>query len=153
MPRTPGERWSAAERIEAKLCPPAWAASRSRENRIAAAPTWVITAYHSAALRVAWLRRWSTSTSSSEVRAMSSHSTRKVATLPAAGTSSMVVTNSGRTTETVRVESPWLAYPIQYSVAAAATTAVTMTKTAPSGSRTMSTPVIGRIWVECSTMG
>ena len=45
----------------------------------------------------------------SDANAMSSHSTRNVATLPAAGTSSMLVTNSGRAADAVRVDRPWLA--------------------------------------------
>ena len=69
------------------------------------------TAYQVAALCAALLRPWSTSTSESEVNAISSHSTMKVATLPALGTSSSVVTKIGNRHAAVRVARPWRRVP------------------------------------------
>ena len=83
--------------MAAKDCPSECAASTKKPTRIRAAPPWVSTAYQVAALRAASLRPWSTSTSASDVSAISSHSTMKVATLPALGTRSNVVTKIGNT--------------------------------------------------------
>ena len=133
--------------------PPEWAARIKKATRIKAAPTWVSTAYQEPALRTASLRPWSTSTSKSDVKAMSSHSTMKVATLPAAGTRSSVVTKSGNTHAAVRLSRPWRAYPMPCSVAGTATMATRSTKNAPNGLSTRSTPVSGSSSAECSTIG
>ena len=49
--------------------------------------------------------------------AISSQRNKNVVTLDAAGTSSRVVTNSGRMHEAVRLESPWPVYPIRKTMA------------------------------------
>ena len=93
--------WS---RIAANDWPPACAPDRTSASRIAAAPAWVITAYHWAAARAS-ARRCPVSSSSSDDSAISSHAAMNVAMLAAAGTSSRLVTNSGSSAATARL--PW----------------------------------------------
>ena len=83
--------WAA---IAAKDWPPACAPIRTNASRIAAAPAWVITAYHWAASRAS-RRRCPVSSSSSDDSAISSQAAMNVAMLAAAGTSSRLVMNSG----------------------------------------------------------
>src|SRR5664280_1665280 len=52
-------------------------ASSTRPTRIAAAPAWVITAYHWPAVCTSCRYRWSARTSRSDVRAIDSHRKRK----------------------------------------------------------------------------
>ncbi len=62
-----------------------------------AAPNWVITPYHWPACWTSSRTRWSASTNSSDVTAISSHKNMKVPTADAVGTSSRVVTKRGST--------------------------------------------------------
>ena len=105
-PRTPGERCRECSAMAANDCPSACAAKTKNPTRIRAAPTWVSTAYQEAALWTGSLRQWSTSTSASDVNAISSHSIMKVATLPALGTRRSVVTKIGNTHAAVRLSRP-----------------------------------------------
>ena len=75
---------------------PGRVASSTRPTSNAAAPNWVITAYHWPAGCTSDAARWSTRTSRSDVTAISSHRNKNVVTLDAAGTSSRVVTKSGQ---------------------------------------------------------
>ena len=75
--------------------------------------------------------------------AMSSQRNKNVVTLDAAGTSSSVVTNSGRTHEAVRLERPWPSYPSRKTMAQMPTTAVMATKRAPKRSRDREKPESG----------
>ncbi len=96
-------RWLA---MTANPCPPACVASSSSPRRMAAAPMWVIAPYHWAASRVSG-RRCSMSTASSDVSAMSSHATRKLATEAAAGTRSIVARKAGCRAVAVRPGRAW----------------------------------------------
>ena len=103
--RTAGGIPPAARRMSAKDCPPACGLIRTNARRIAAAPAWVITAYHCAASR-AWLRWCPVSSSSREDSAISSQAAMNVATLAAVGTSSKLVVNSGSRTAAARLPLP-----------------------------------------------
>ena len=106
LPRTQAGRCADRAAMAANDWLPVWVARSTRPTRRAAAPNWVITAYHWAAEATSERRRWSTRTSRSEVTAISSHRNRNVVTLDAAGTRKSVVTNSGRTHDAVRLDRP-----------------------------------------------
>src|SRR5450631_1230026 len=106
-PRTPAARCPDLAVMAANDWLPAWVARRTSPTTSAAAPNWVITAYHWPADATSGRRRWSTRTRSREVIAISSHRNRNVVTFDAAGTRSRVVTNMGRTHDAVRLERPW----------------------------------------------
>ena len=106
--RTAGGTPAAPARIAANDWPPACAPSRTSASRIAAAPACVITAYHWAA-SLASGRRCPVSSSSREDSAISSQAAMNVAMLPAAGTSSRLVMNSGSSAVPVRPPPPWAA--------------------------------------------
>ena len=103
-PRSPGG--SDPARSAWNVSPPAAAAKESSPIRIATRPRWVITAYHVPAPATAGRLACSASTSSSDVSAINSHSTRNVDTLAAHGTSSSVQANSGSTACTPRPLGP-----------------------------------------------
>ena len=105
--RTQGARCGPWAAITAKDWLPERSASSTNAKSNAAAPNWVITPYHWPARWTSSRTRWSASTNSSDVTAMSSHKNKKVPTADAAGTSSRVVTKRGSTHDPVRLESPW----------------------------------------------
>jgi hypothetical protein len=81
-------------------------ASTSSPMRIAANPTWVITAYHRPADTTSARRPCSASTSSNDASAISSQHTSRVPILPAAGTSSIATTKTGNAACTARPSNP-----------------------------------------------
>ena|SRR6266536_24008 len=87
--------------------PPAFDANTTRARRIATRPACVIAAYHTPAVRTAGRSRCSASTSTNDVSAINSHSTRNVVTLPAKGTHTIAATNNGSIACDVREPAPW----------------------------------------------
>ena len=128
--------------------------ANSTKPRInAAAPNCVITAYHCPAACTSLRRAWSVRTSRSEVIAISSQRNKNVVTFEAAGTSSKLVTNSGRMHDAVRLARPRPSYPKRKTMAQMPTMAVITTKRAPKRSRASERPESGIRAVVCTTAG
>ena len=104
--RTHAGRCGDRSAMTAKDWLPERVASSTKPRINAAAPNCVITAYHCPAPCTSLRCAWSARTRKSDVTAISSQRNKKVVTLDAAGTSSRVVTKSGRMHEAVRLESP-----------------------------------------------
>src|ERR1019366_6354727 len=88
--RVTGDSAEAWALRSAKLCPLPLEVMTSSPRRIDAAPNWVITPYHSAALRASGWRAWSVRISNNELSAISSQQNISVMMLDAAGTASRV---------------------------------------------------------------
>ena len=122
---------------------PPWNPRIENPMRMATRPRWVMAPYQTPALRTSGSWWCSANTRVREVRAISSHATRKVVVLAAIGTSTIPHTNSGSDTATIGRSSAPSAYSVENTPAGTATRPMMTRNTAPRASREMLTPASG----------